>query len=140
MPWELAYAHDKHGNPVTGSLNTLINAVENGAEVRVCIDYDDLGPCRYFGVQSVWIRNGHVHAQDSLSVSCAFTDSYSWGSAASVDASYNKEGLRFLDDAYHYYEIVSTTGDTDKSRWNIGEHKLRHRNQGKFAMKWFVNR
>ena len=73
-------------------------------------------------------------------MSAAFSAEYPWGSGARIDPSYEAGGLRFLDDAYHYYEIVSTTGDADEARWNIGEHTLRGRNQRRYAMKWFVRR
>ncbi len=46
-------------------------------------------------------------------------------------------GLNFLS---VYFEIFSTTGDLDMSRWNIGEHKLRRRDQEKFALTWFAQR
>lgn len=139
MPWQLAYHHDAQGKRIAGSLADLIDAVEHGAEVRYYIDYAPAPGC-YKEAQAIWIKGGHVYVQNTVSVSAAFSDQYAWGSASSVDPSYEKDGLRFLDDAYHYYEIASTTGDADETRWNIGEHKLRKRNQCKYAMKWFVRR
>ena len=139
MSWELAYAHDSAGRPVDGSREWLIDAIEHGAEVRLFIDYGDVPGC-YKDAQAIWIKGGHVYAQNTITVSCAFTPDYAWGVGASVDPSFEATGLRFLDDAYHYFEIVSTTGDADEARWNIGEHTLRGRNQKRYAMTWFVRR
>ena len=139
MSWELSYAHDAAGRPVDGSRAGLIDAIEHGAEVRLFIDYGDVPGC-YKEAQAIWIKGGHVYAQNTVTVSCAFTAEYPWGAGASVDPAFEATGLRFLDDAYHYFEIVSTTGDADEARWNIGEHALRGRNQKRYAMKWFVRR
>jgi hypothetical protein len=139
VTWELAYAHDPDGQHVEGSRAGLVEAIEHGAEVRVFIDYGDVPGC-YKDAQAIWIKGGHVYAQNTVTVSAAFTSEYAWGDAASVDSGFEAAGLRFLDDAYHYFEIVSTTGDADEARWNIGEHTLRGRNQKRYAMKWFVRR
>lgn len=33
--WILAYHHDNSGNPISGSLNDLVTAIQNGADVRI---------------------------------------------------------------------------------------------------------
>lgn len=139
MPWALAYEHDCHGNALAGDLRTLCEAVEAGAQVRVRLDYAEEGPAVLRDAAGLWIRDGHVYAQLTILVSCSFQSAF-YGDTATVHADYEPTGMRFLDNPYWYFEIVSTRGDTDKSRWGIGDSRPRRRNQGKYAMKWFVNR
>lgn len=136
--WNLAYGHDRQGRPVSGKIENLIAAVRAGAPVRVRIDYAEEGPPIYRDVAALWIKDGHVYAQNSTVISAAFQAVYVNGDTATVADTYEKDGLRFLDNPYWYFEICSTRGDVDKSRWGIGDHKLRRRNQGKFAIEWFV--
>jgi hypothetical protein len=136
MAWEFTYAHDAAGAPVAGSRADLVAAIEGGAEVRIFVDYGPVPGC-YKEAQAIWVKDGHVFTQNTGSIGCAFTPQYEWGSGSAVFA---EGGLRFLDDAYHYFEILATTGDADEARWNVGEHTLRARNQAKYAMRWFVRR
>lgn len=138
MSWNFVYAHDKNGNVTRGSLAALVSAVRNGSPARVRIDYGVEGPPIYRDIAALWIKDGHVYAQSSPVVSCAFQSVYVNGDLATVNADYEPEGLRFLDNPYYYFELCSTRGDVDKSRWGIADNKLRRRNQGKFAIEWFV--
>ena len=139
MTWEFAYAHDAAGAALEGSRADLVAAIEHGAEVRVFVDYAPVPGC-YKDAQALWIKDGHVYAQNTVGIGCAFTPTYEWGSSSAVSSSFAEGGLRFLDDAYHYFEILSTSGDADESRWDVGEHKLRARNQARYPMRWFVRR
>ena len=139
MAWEFAYAHDAAGGALEGSRADLIAAIEGGAEVRVFVDYAPVPGC-YKEAQAIWVKDGHVFVQNTVSVGSAFTSEYTWGSGSTVSPEFAEGGLRFLDDAYHYFEILSTTGDADESRWNVGEHLLQARNQAKYPMRWFVRR
>ncbi|MCE9592030.1 MAG: hypothetical protein K8S99_16095 [Planctomycetes bacterium] len=138
MGWKLTYAHDRLGKPVSGRLADLIAAIESGCEARICIDYAQDGPPIYRDLTALWIKEGQVYAQSPPVVSCCFENVYVGGDTATVGPDYEGTGLRFLDNPYYYFEIVSTRGDVDKSRWGIADHKLRRRNQGKFAMRWFT--
>jgi hypothetical protein len=140
MTWTFAYAHDKNGNAVRGSLQELADAIRNGAPARVRIDYAVEGPPIYRDIAALWIKDGHVYAQSSPVVSAAFQAVYVNGDTATVSADFEADGLRFLDNPYYYFEICSTRGDVDKSRWGIADNKLRRRNQGKFAIEWFVQK
>ena len=108
-------------------------------QVRVFVDYAPVPGC-YKDAQAIWVKDGHVYIQNTTTVGCAFTPDYEWGSGSAVSPSFAAGGLRFLDDAYHYFEILSTSGDADESRWNVGEHRLRARNQARYPMRWFVRR
>lgn len=139
MSWTLAFQHDRHGKALAGDIRNLIGAIEEGAAVRVRLDYAEEGPAVFRDAISLWVRDGQVYAHLAIVVSCAFQSEF-YGETATVNEAYEPTGLRFLDNPYWYFEIVSTRGDTDKSRWSIADAKPRRRNQGKFAMKWFVNR
>jgi hypothetical protein len=139
MTWEFAYAHDAAGEPLEGSRADLVGAIEPGAEVRVFVDYAPVPGC-YKGADATWIKDGHVYIQNTGSIGAAFTSEYLWGTSSAVDPSFAPGGMRFLDDAYHYFEILSTSGEADEARWNVGEHHLRGRNQMRYPMRWFVRR
>ena len=140
MAWTLAYEHDRDGRAVAGDRAALIAAIEGGAEVRVRIDYAEQGPAIFRDMTALWVKDGHVYGQAPPTVSCCFGDVYVNGDTATVGADYPPDGLRFLDNPYWYFEICSTTGHLDKSRWGIADHKLRRRNQDTFAIRWFVRR
>lgn len=140
MGWTLMYGHDRAGKALKGSLEELCAAVRNGSPVRVRIDYAEEGPPIYRDIAALWIKDGQVYAQSSPVVSAAFQSVYVNGDTATVADSYEKDGLRFLDNPYYYFEICSTLGDVDKSRWGIADQKLRRRNQGKFGIEWFAQK
>jgi hypothetical protein len=139
MSWIFAYGHDRLGAPVKGSLGALRDAIRAGAPARIRIDYAAEGPPIYRDLAALWIKGDHVYAQCSTIVSASFQNVFI-GDAATVNPDYEEEGLRFLDNPYYYFEICSTLGDVDKSRWGVADGKLRRRNQGKFAMDWFVQK
>src|SRR4051794_36186774 len=120
MPWALAYQHDRDGKAIAGNIRDLIDAIEHGAPVRVRLDYAAECPAVFRDAIGLWVRDGQVYAQLAVVVSCAFQDEF-FGDAATVNETYEPTGLRFLDDPYWYFELVSTRGDTDKSRWGIGD-------------------
>ena len=47
-----------------------------------------------------------MYIQNTASIGAAFTPDYAWGSGTSVTPGFTEGGLRFLDDAYHYFEIL----------------------------------
>jgi hypothetical protein len=139
VAWDFVYAHDAAGAPLEGSREVLVTAIGRGAEVRVFVDYAPAPGC-YKNADAVWVKDGHVYIQNTASIGAAFSSDYAWGTGSAVDPSFEPTGLRFLDDAYHYFEILSTSGEADESRWNVGEHRLRGRNQMRYPMRWFVRR
>ncbi|NEQ79416.1 MAG: hypothetical protein F6K26_03895 [Moorea sp. SIO2I5] len=118
--WSLAYAHDKTGQKIAGDINSLIEAIEAGHSVRVLMEGNDL---QYVtDAENLWIKNGIVYAQNTSHVSVTFQG----------------DVLKFKDDSYWWMVIVSTKGDRDMIRWNVGEHKSRGHTQDKVAIKWFI--
>ena len=85
MAWEFVYGHDAAGNGVEGSRDSLIAAIEGGAEVRVFVDYAPVPGC-YKDAQAIWIKDGHAFVQNTASIGAAFTPEYAWGSGSGVSA------------------------------------------------------
>ncbi|NEP35887.1 hypothetical protein [Moorena sp. SIO3B2] len=120
--WSLAYAHDANGNRTAGNINDLINAVQNGYQVRVLMDSGDVQYITY--AENIWVKkNGIVYVQNTSHVS----------------ATSDGDVVKFQDDSYWWMIIVSTKGDRDMIRWNVGEHTPRGHNNDTIAMKWFVD-
>jgi len=137
MPWKFVYAHDHAGAGVEGALEDLIHHIEQGCPARYMVDYRPLSPGCFKDAQAMWITAGHVYAQNTVCISAACPGE-DLGGTATVSEDYPTAGIKFLDDAYNFYEIVCTTGDVDMTRWSVGAHELRRRNQAKFGIRWFV--
>ena len=149
--WRLVYANDNRGNAVEGSVQDLIEAIRNGAPVRYYVDYYGDGEGIYRDAELISIKDGVVWVQNTSAVGVAYKPVYYGGDTARVgerlemappvpEIPYPEGGLRFIDDAYHFFEVAGTSGAADMARWKVGEHTLHRRNHGHFAMQWFVDR
>lgn len=120
--WQLAYAHDENGIRTTGNINTLIDAVRQGKQVRLLLSLFD----RYEYIteaQNLWLKDGIVYAQNTTQVSVDFKDQI----------------LAFSEDACHTMIVVSTQGNLDVTRWLLGKHKEKGHTSHKTAISWFIN-
>ena len=119
--WSLAYANNTNGDQTAGNLNDLINAVQNGSQIRILMD---LGGQQYVTyAENITINNDIVYVQNNSHVS----------------VEYDGDVLRFQDHSYWWMMIVSTKGDLDVIRWNVGEHTPRGHTNDKVAVKWFID-
>ncbi|MBI5563823.1 MAG: hypothetical protein HY870_02935 [Chloroflexi bacterium] len=118
--WTLAYAHDAQGVRTDGDLEALISAVTTGRAVRIVTG----GPQEYYSTDAgnLWVRNGIVYAQN----------------ASSVSVEYHDDLLLFKEDSYYWMIIVSTRGDRDSIRWDVGAHVPRGHTRDRVAVRWFV--
>jgi hypothetical protein len=126
MSWTLVYANDTSGAVTFGKIDTLINAVRNGASVNVVLQQKSSGYTYSFRAQSVHVKDGVVSATNTLDVSSHYVGTE----------------LLFLDDSYYYMLIANTSGTLDQLRWNVGEHTPRGHDQGHDAwnnIQWFVD-
>jgi phosphoribosylcarboxyaminoimidazole (NCAIR) mutase len=120
--WQLAYTHDENGMRTAGDINTLIDAVRQGRQVRLLLSLLD----RYEYIteaQNLWLKDGIVYAQNTTQVSVDFKDDL----------------LSFTEDACHTMIVVSTQGDLDVTRWLLGKHKEKGHTSHKTAISWFIN-
>ena len=119
---ELAYAHDQSGEKIAGEITTLIDAVRQGAKVRLVIYFP--GKYEYATeAQNLWLKDGIVYAQNTTQGSVEFQG----------------EVLAFQEDACHSMMVASSQGDLDVIRWLVGKHKQRGHTCHKVAISWFVN-
>ncbi len=118
--WKLVYENDPEGNTINGDIDSLINAVQNGKELRV---FTYTVEQQYItDAENIWIRNGIVYMQNS----------------SNIGVSFKGERLFVQDDAYHWYFTINTKGERNMSRWLVGEHAPKGDNSDRIAVKWFV--
>lgn len=112
--WTLAYQHDKNGNNIKGSLDYLKSAILNGHRVKLIRN-------RYsIEADNVQIKNGNVSAQLLGHVS-----------KASIQ--------KFQDNAYWYWQHVSTTGDVNTVRYNVGSTTNRGNDDSTSEVSWYID-
>ncbi len=129
--WNLVYAHDEYGNP-TGAFSIedktkLVEAVRDGADVKVSFVFSHIDYEEFFSCDSVYV------SFDGSRVVCMNTSHISVGPAPD-------NGLKFIDSAYHWFVLLDTTGKRDMSRWLVGEHTDKGHSQDLVGMKWFVKK
>jgi hypothetical protein len=123
MAWSLAYAHDENGNGNYGNIQTLIDAVTNGHQVRFSIIYPGLTVDALMNAQQLWVKDNVVYGQ----------------SPSIVGASFIGNNLAFNAPFYNAIFIMSTTGNVNITRWNIGEHVSAGDTSTKLGLKWYVD-
>lgn len=119
--WKLAFINDKNGGLRYGSKSTIINAVRQGASVRIVNDDGAYA----FPAQNLAIHGGDVAAQTVNHVSM-------------MSASDSVYEVAIQPNAYWWFTIVTTQGERDMSRWTVGSHQNRGRSQDRVAMRWFI--
>jgi len=120
-PWKLAYAHKSNGRPTFGSKANLLNAIKNGASVRITHENGDYA----FPASNLALSGSEVAAQNVNHVSMQ-------------TATDNRSEMQIQSKAYWWFTIVTTRGERDMSRWKVGVHKSVGRNQNRVGLKWFV--
>lgn len=122
--WTFVYENSKTGKCINGNLKELINAINEGAEVRVILNHKDHHQIKSWTAEVVQVKNGIVYAQQNTEISlCGFEPNSS---------------TFFQDNAYHYYVVVSSKGQQDMTRYNVTDGKSRGHTNGKVGIKWFV--
>jgi hypothetical protein len=112
--WVLAYKHAGNGESVSGSLKLLREAILKGHRVRVRMGNYTIEP------DNVFLRDTHVNAQLLGHVSKASLTT-------------------FQDNAYWYWQQISTTGIVRTYRYNIGASTARGNSNGNSAISWVVD-
>lgn len=92
--WDLLYEHDENGNPINGSIERLIEAVNQGYPVKIKI-YQPHNIVQVMDAQLLSVESRLVHASNTDQIS------------QTRDASGN---YVYQDKAYHYYVIASSNG------------------------------
>lgn len=114
--WILAYHHDSAGLPIEGSLNTLISAIQNGADVRVGFGNHNGKPASFREEGTLIINNAPASGTEViLSTSTPSLNTNGSGNMTLVSGRYAYEllstsGTRLVDTHF------TTTGATDGPR------------------------
>jgi len=114
-PWQLVYQVDANGNRVFGNKQALLGAILAGARVRVGF----LGFKYYAEADNAYVHAGHAHVELLQHVSKA-----SWKT--------------FDNDAYWWWNMVSTNGQRNVIRYNVGSTKNRGNSKYKEASIWYI--
>ena len=120
--WQFAYEHDGQGHPVEGSLDVLVDAVSNGADVKVGVESS--GVTSFFDCDFLYVKEALVTCMNTRHISVRGIEGGGFG---------------FQDNAYHWFSMVNTNGKRDMSRWNVGEHVDRGHNQDRTGMRWYID-
>jgi len=118
--WTLVYSHDSSGNRTSGDLSLLVNAANNGNDIRFMLVGDTSNVI--MDAQIVWVQNGIVYAQNKSMVSPEFVG----------------DVLDFKANPYYGFHIVDTNGIVNISRWYISNNTSAGHTQHQFAIKWFI--
>lgn len=118
--WKLIYYNSNDGETIEGDISDLINAVENGKQVRVVVDQGSITFAT--DAEYLWVFHDVVYAQNNGQVSVGPTG--------------NK--LNFINDSYYWMFLVNSKGERDMIRWSVGEHKMVGRNKESVSVKWFI--
>lgn len=113
--WKRVYSNGKTGTGTFGSLADLVAAIKKGSRVRVqfssfyTVEADNLS-----------IRNGHVTAQVLKHVS-------------------KQDLVKMQDNAYWFWQMVSTTGTVRSTRYYIGKHQHLSTTTENREVHWYVD-
>ena len=118
--WKLVYYNSDEGACLKGNLSHLIDAVENGKQVRVVMEQGDI-ICAV-DANYLWVKDNIVYAQNNGQVSSHFEGNM----------------LVFQDDSYYWMFIVSSNGDRQAIRWLVGDHNSLGKNNDRISIKWYV--
>jgi NCAIR mutase (PurE)-related protein len=112
--WNLAYAHDANGEPTAGEIATLVDAIRQGCQVRLLIDFPE--QYEYISeAQNLWIKKSVVYAQTTTPVSFE----------CQGDAQ---------DDAYQSTMFASTQGELKR----VGKYEPQGNVTHQAAISWFI--
>ena len=118
--WKLLYEHDFLGKRVQGNLESLKEAIRQGADIKV---YFPGRTETSFICEWAYIKKEVVACMNTSNIS--FRDLVG-------------EDFKFQDNAYHWFLMVNTEGKRDMSRWSVGEHVERGHTQDTMGMRWFA--
>jgi hypothetical protein len=119
--WSLVYSNNASGIATYGNISALVNAIKNGADVKVQMGATYIAKC------------DEIHINPDNSISCSTLQNISIRSTQPGSA------FGFQDDAYHWYAMVNTKGQRDMIRWSVGDHIDRGRNSDTTPLNWFVD-
>lgn len=113
--WTLLFEHDENGNPIKGSINDLIEAVEKGYPIKIRISKSQV-----FEAQWLYVENGIVYATNTNQISLTRND---------------KGEFVYQKKSYHYFVVVGSNGHHHATRVDL-EGKMLNPTNSKVPMSW----
>lgn len=105
--WKLLYEHDEQGKIISGTVESLIEAVSKGYPIKVRI-HQPSNRIHVMEAEWLFIENQIVYASNTNQVS----------------VTKNKSGdYVYLEDSYHYYVIVGSDGHHHATRIYVDGRK-----------------
>ena len=117
--WNLLFEHDEQGEPITGDVEKLIEAVNKGYPIKVRIHFSN-NKIHVMEAQWLFIDNETVFASNTNQISLKKNDSGNY---------------IYQEDSYHYYVIVGSDGHHHATRIYIDGRK-RKSTDSKRHMAW----
>jgi hypothetical protein len=117
--WNLLFEHDEQGNPISGNVESLIEAVSKGYPMKVRI-HEPNNSIQVMEAQWLFVENKIVYASNIDQISLMR----------------NKSGdYVYQEDSYHYYVIVGSDGHHHATRIFVDGRK-RSTTDSKRHMAW----
>ena len=116
-----SYSHLADGSKVQGSLDNLVNSVQNGHDIRCVSDKRYAFPLQNVAINSQGIKFVSGQNVDHISVKTS------------------NNLIQFQSNAYWWFTVVTTRGLRDMSRWTVGTHQSRGHTQDTVAIEWFAD-
>ncbi|CAG2250407.1 unnamed protein product [Mytilus edulis] len=111
------------GSVSCGNIQHLTRAVANGAEIHVT---------NVYGKRAEALEFSNI-AYSKAETKVAGT--HLWHVSQSIVGNH----IEFQQNAYWWFNLWSTDGTRDMSRWSVGEHTDRGHSNDKVSMKWFAD-
>ncbi|CAG2250408.1 unnamed protein product [Mytilus edulis] len=117
------FCNSDSGSASCGNIKHLTRAVANGAEIHVTnVNGKRAGALEFSNI-----------AYNKAETKVAGT--HLWHVSQSIVGNH----IEFQQNAYWWFNLWSTDGTRDMSRWSVGEHTDRGHSNDKVSMKWFAD-
>jgi len=124
--WELAYENDTQGNTLSGNINTLITAINNGSDVKVLV-YQIVN-----GTELTWTAMSNTVQ--------VFEGVVSFKRVATHNTGIDGSGTFYLLEDDTRVDMLMSTGLRDSLIYNADNSVLKSHVTSNVRMKWFVNK
>ncbi len=121
--WEFVYENDKNGNVVSGDINNLINAINQGADVKM------LGYSITAGVYTVLSNVVGVTPTNIVYVK-----------HITYPSSADSNGIPYLIEDRKQVQLFRSDGKREILQYNLTGDTITRHNTITHAMKWYVNK
>ncbi|RXJ79022.1 hypothetical protein [Arcobacter sp. F2176] len=119
--WQMVYHNDENGNVVSGKLEVLIDAINNGHNVRVMREIN--GIKNVVDADEIYIKDNKVYMTNTRAISI------------------QEDGTKykFQPTAYHFFILYDTDGNFHMSRWLVGINQKLSEEYMNVDLKWFID-